>query len=179
MRAREMHPLCCIALDCPGAGGDRSPETPQVGSDGNAGGGAADVGVAGLLYKWTNYGKGWRSRWFSLRNGVLSYSKIRGREGPPPPVPADVRLIGDASARFSRADPAGRQPQKPVGVVYLKVRRSQPQKTTKFINKIRFFFFFLPFSPFFIQRKKGIESHQIRIRSLFGGLEYFSKCGSD
>ncbi|XP_073102945.1 oxysterol-binding protein-related protein 2A isoform X1 [Elaeis guineensis] len=131
MRAREMHPLCCIALDCPGAGGDRSPETPQLGSDSNAGGGAAaaDVSVAGLLYKWTNYGKGWRSRWFSLRNGVLSYSKIRGREGPPPPVPADVRLIGDASARFSRADPAGRQPQKPVGVVYLKISSFRESKS--------------------------------------------------
>ncbi|KAK1411345.1 hypothetical protein QVD17_37893 [Tagetes erecta] len=32
---------------------------------------------SGVLYKWTSYSKGWRLRWFELRNdGRLSYSKI-------------------------------------------------------------------------------------------------------
>lgn len=35
------------------------------------------VGVARLLYKWTNYGEGWWSRLFTLCGGVLSYSKFR------------------------------------------------------------------------------------------------------
>ncbi|XWS63757.1 hypothetical protein CRYUN_Cryun06bG0129300 [Craigia yunnanensis] len=33
-------------------------------------------GVAGILYKWVNYGRGWRSRWFVLEDGVLSYYKV-------------------------------------------------------------------------------------------------------
>ncbi|XP_057469398.1 oxysterol-binding protein-related protein 1A-like isoform X2 [Actinidia eriantha] len=35
-------------------------------------------GISGILYKWVNYGKGWRPRWFVLRDGVLSYYKIHG-----------------------------------------------------------------------------------------------------
>lgn len=35
-------------------------------------------GVSGILYKWVNYGKGWRRRWFVLQDGVLSYYKIHG-----------------------------------------------------------------------------------------------------
>ncbi|KAL9842589.1 Oxysterol-binding protein-related protein 1A [Arabidopsis thaliana] len=34
--------------------------------------------IAGILYKWVNYGKGWRPRWFVLQDGVLSYYKIKG-----------------------------------------------------------------------------------------------------
>ncbi|XP_044510615.1 oxysterol-binding protein-related protein 1C-like isoform X2 [Mangifera indica] len=37
-------------------------------------------GIAGVLYKWVNYGKGWRPRWFVLQDGVLSYYKIHGRD---------------------------------------------------------------------------------------------------
>ncbi|KAI4372455.1 hypothetical protein MLD38_010682 [Melastoma candidum] len=33
--------------------------------------------VAGVLCKWTNYGKGWRWRWFLFKDDVLYYSKIR------------------------------------------------------------------------------------------------------
>ncbi|BHF84629.1 Pleckstrin y domain-containing A member 8 [Sparganum proliferum] len=29
--------------------------------------------MEGLLYKWTNYINGWQPRYFSLRDGVLSY----------------------------------------------------------------------------------------------------------
>ncbi|KAG9129304.1 hypothetical protein Leryth_015694 [Lithospermum erythrorhizon] len=35
--------------------------------------------ISGILYKWVNYGKGWRPRWFVLQDGVLSYYKIHGR----------------------------------------------------------------------------------------------------
>ncbi|KAL0391713.1 UNVERIFIED_CONTAM: Oxysterol-binding protein-related protein 1C [Sesamum radiatum] len=35
-------------------------------------------GISGILYKWVNYGKGWRPRWFVLQDGVLSYYKIHG-----------------------------------------------------------------------------------------------------
>jgi hypothetical protein len=29
--------------------------------------------LKGYLSKWTNYKSGWRTRWFVLENGVLSY----------------------------------------------------------------------------------------------------------
>lgn len=35
-------------------------------------------GISGILYKWVNYGRGWRPRWFVLQDGVLSYFKIHG-----------------------------------------------------------------------------------------------------
>lgn len=34
--------------------------------------GAVSGGLAGILYKWVNYGKGWRSRWFMLKDGTCS-----------------------------------------------------------------------------------------------------------
>lgn len=68
-----MHPLCCITLESGGIG-DQSPEasslsrtrslpasmaTMSVGSDGNAGRPTgSEATVAGVLHKWTNYGKG-------------------------------------------------------------------------------------------------------------------------
>ncbi|XP_009401674.2 oxysterol-binding protein-related protein 1B-like isoform X2 [Musa acuminata AAA Group] len=126
MRAREMpHPLCCISIDCPGLGA-RSPEpdNPTPDPDG-AGEGPSSAAVAGILCKWTNIGKGWRYRWFSLQSGVLSYSKIR--RGDPPLVPegsGGVRLIGRTAALFSQAAAASatacRKPRKPVRVVHLK-----------------------------------------------------------
>ncbi|KAI0499789.1 hypothetical protein KFK09_017997 [Dendrobium nobile] len=139
MQRKEMHPLCCISIDCPGIG-DRSPEPEERetapeergGAEGNAGGeGESDVSVAGVLYKWTNFGKGWRSRWFTLRNGVLAYSKIRRREERLY-VGDHVRVIGAASARLSRAmeDGAeGRRLKNPVGVVYLKIASFRESKS--------------------------------------------------
>ncbi|CAK7328549.1 unnamed protein product [Dovyalis caffra] len=35
-------------------------------------------GISGILQKWVNYGRGWRSRFFLLNDGVLSYYKING-----------------------------------------------------------------------------------------------------
>lgn len=121
MRVREMHPLCCITLESPEIG-DQSPEPTLLrtgsavvysGSDANAGG--SDVaGVAGILYKWTNYHKGWRSRWFTLRNGILSYSKNRR---PDHLAGDDIRLIGNLPA----GNPSRRKHGKSVGIVHLKV----------------------------------------------------------
>ncbi|GAB4857055.1 Oxysterol-binding protein- protein 2A [Ancistrocladus abbreviatus] len=128
MRVKEMHPLCCISLDSPVIG-DQSPaatlsrngsvkgwppvSTVAGGSDGNAGRPVpgSEASVAGVLYKWTNYGKGWRSRWFLLRNGVLCYSKIRLPENLDSlPSGDEVRFIGDvSSARLSRMDSCGRR----------------------------------------------------------------------
>nr|XP_009401674.1 PREDICTED: oxysterol-binding protein-related protein 1B-like isoform X2 [Musa acuminata subsp. malaccensis] len=126
MRAREMpHPLCCISIDCPGLGArSPAPDNPTPDPDG-AGEGPSSAAVAGILCKWTNIGKGWRYRWFSLQSGVLSYSKIR--RGDPPLVPegsGGVRLIGRTAALFSQAAAASatacRKPRKPVRVVHLK-----------------------------------------------------------
>lgn len=115
MRVKEMHPLCCISLESPGIG-SHSPEPdaaalsrtrslPACGSDRICRRGS-EATVAGVLYKWTNYGKGWRSRWFLLRNGVLSYAKIRSPENLNLFSPIDdVRLIGDVTAnRLARMD---------------------------------------------------------------------------
>ncbi|XP_072970248.1 oxysterol-binding protein-related protein 2A-like isoform X3 [Typha angustifolia] len=126
MPAREMHPLCCIALDCHGVGWrspeqEARPEMPPAPANGG------DVSVAGVLYKWTNYGRGWRSRWFCLRNGVISYSKIR-RIAPAPEGPAtgDVRIIGGASSRLVGG---GRRSPEPNGVVRLKVSAFRESKS--------------------------------------------------
>ncbi|KAF5478466.1 hypothetical protein F2P56_005025 [Juglans regia] len=139
MRVRELHPLCCISLESPcGSLGDQSAEATASslsrarslpaslalipgGSDGNAG--RSEATVAGVLYKWTNYGKGWRSRWFLLRNGVLSYAKIRRPENLNllTPTTDDVKLIGEISTnRLSRMDSGRRKHQKTVGIVHLK-----------------------------------------------------------
>ncbi|XP_068306045.1 oxysterol-binding protein-related protein 2A-like isoform X2 [Pyrus communis] len=150
MRVKEMHPLCCITLESAGLG-DQSPDMPlsrtrslpaslaaaQVGSDGNAAVGASgsEATVAGVLHKWTNYSKGWRSRWFLLRNGVLSYAKIRRPETLSLLTPNDdVRLIGEISThRLSRMDSGtGRRSNKPpknVGIVHLKISSFRESKS--------------------------------------------------
>ncbi|XP_010510258.1 PREDICTED: oxysterol-binding protein-related protein 1A isoform X1 [Camelina sativa] len=86
--------------------------------------------ISGILYKWVNYGKGWRRRWFVLQDGVLSYYKIHGpdkivvvRE-----TEKGSRVIGDESTRMiSRnnrhaGSSANHQlRRKPFGEVHLKV----------------------------------------------------------
>uniref|UniRef100_A0A1J3FDV1 Oxysterol-binding protein-related protein 1A n=4 Tax=Noccaea caerulescens TaxID=107243 RepID=A0A1J3FDV1_NOCCA len=82
--------------------------------------------IAGILYKWVNYGKGWRPRWFVLQDGVLSYYKVHGpdkilvsRE-----TEKGSKVIGDESTRMiSRNNRhATHQPRrKPFGEVHLKV----------------------------------------------------------
>lgn len=153
MRAREMHPLCCISLESAGeghqspvAGRDFHATVSGGGSDCNAGSDCGGDGgsVAGVLYKWTNYGKGWRSRWFLLRNGVLSYSKIRWPDNLSLVSPAeDVRVIGDDScARLLRLDSSGsrRRCHKSGGnggIVHLKISSFRESKS----DERRFYIF--------------------------------------
>ena len=128
MRVKEMHPLCCISLENFSGGiGDQSPEEasslsrsrslpvslPAFSNNNSLQVSGSVTRVAGVLYKWTNYGKGWRSRWFVLRDGVLSYSKI-GLLSPDD----DVRLIGQISTNRL---PRGKR-QKTGGIVHLKVK---------------------------------------------------------
>ncbi|KAL8216747.1 hypothetical protein R6Q57_023584 [Mikania cordata] len=142
MRVKEMYPLCCISLESSAIGdNDGSPEpvtalsracsVADMRSDVNAGGwpssgsdsGTGSSSFAGVLYKWTNYGKGWRSRWFVLRNGVVSYSKITWPENLA--SSDEVRFIGDVSSgRLKRLNSCGtrrNKPQKTVGAVHLKI----------------------------------------------------------
>ncbi|KAL0357835.1 UNVERIFIED_CONTAM: Oxysterol-binding protein-related protein 1D [Sesamum calycinum] len=87
----------------------------------NGGGGGSDLhadkceendevkSVAGILYKWVNYGKGWRERWFVLEDGVLSYYKVHG---PDKIVVSSVRekgvrVIGEESWRYMRKGSSG------------------------------------------------------------------------
>ncbi|KAM0887574.1 hypothetical protein ACQ4PT_028926 [Festuca glaucescens] len=125
MRAREMHPLCCLAADyCPGAGAEPDASPPPAAPAAN---GAA---VAGVLSKWTNIGRGWRPRWFAIRGGVLAYWKIRRRvaaaedttssPSTDASAAAGARLIGGAACG------AGEQP---IGFVHLKISSFSESKS--------------------------------------------------
>ncbi|KAG0597632.1 hypothetical protein M758_12G010100 [Ceratodon purpureus] len=67
-------------------------------------GGALTNNVAGILYKWVNYGKGWRPRWFALKEGVFSYYKVHGHDK----VTVNdnrfknFRIIGEEAQRFMK-----------------------------------------------------------------------------
>ncbi|XP_071736436.1 oxysterol-binding protein-related protein 1D [Rutidosis leptorrhynchoides] len=94
--------------------------------------------VAGILYKWVNYGKGWRSRWFTLEDGVLSYYKTHG---PDKIVLNSVRdkgfkVIGDESVRYMRKcsngsshGRFGSKQWKPYGEIHLKVSSVRASKS--------------------------------------------------
>ncbi|KAJ0971624.1 hypothetical protein J5N97_019583 [Dioscorea zingiberensis] len=83
-------------------------------------------GIAGVLQKWVNYGKGWRPRWFVLQDGVLSYYKIHG----PDRIEVNLvtekgsKVIGEESSRRMSRRRNGQLRQlrpKPIGEVHLKV----------------------------------------------------------
>uniref|UniRef100_A0A1J3K595 Oxysterol-binding protein-related protein 1C n=1 Tax=Noccaea caerulescens TaxID=107243 RepID=A0A1J3K595_NOCCA len=87
-------------------------------------------GIAGILHKWVNYGRGWRPRWFVLQDGVLSYYKIHGRDKifVSPETEKGSKVIGEESARMiSRHHKHGvsggscQLHRKPFGEVHLKV----------------------------------------------------------
>ncbi|KAF8086360.1 hypothetical protein N665_0628s0011 [Sinapis alba] len=101
-------------------------------------------GVAGIMYKWVNYGKGWRARWFELEDGVLSYYKIHGPDKivMNPAREKGVRVIGEDSVRFIRKASCGSsnklgagaasavtRPCKPFGEVHLKVSSIRASKS--------------------------------------------------
>ncbi|PON42319.1 Oxysterol-binding protein [Parasponia andersonii] len=94
--------------------------------------------VAGILYKWVNYGKGWRSRWFVLEDGVLSYYKVHGPDKilMSPAREKGVRVIGEDSLRYMRKanwsgnrHGASARPCKPFGEVHLKVSSIRASKS--------------------------------------------------
>ncbi|KAL2231957.1 UNVERIFIED_CONTAM: Oxysterol-binding protein-related protein 1C [Sesamum indicum] len=94
-------------------------------------------GISGILYKWVNYGKGWRQRWFVLQDGVLSYYKIRGPDGivVNQETEKGSRVIGEESMRRimrqhsnhhhnhhrSGSGLSSPNSRKPIGEVHLKV----------------------------------------------------------
>ncbi|KAE8665026.1 Oxysterol-binding protein-related protein 1C [Hibiscus syriacus] len=95
-------------------------------------------GVAGILYKWVNYGKGWKSRWFVLEDGVLSYFKIHGPDKIliSPSREKNVRVIGEDSVRYMRKanwsnDRLNSVPTqcKPFGEIHLKVSSIRASKS--------------------------------------------------
>ncbi|KAK1313648.1 Oxysterol-binding protein-related protein 1D [Acorus calamus] len=97
----------------------------------------ANAVVAGVLYKWVNYGKGWRPRWFVIEGGVLSYYKIRGPDGISVGAVNEkvgFRVIGEGSLRRVRRCGAGDGSSsgrrwKPFGEVHLKVSSIRASKT--------------------------------------------------
>ncbi|KAL9274566.1 Oxysterol-binding protein-related protein [Drosera capensis] len=145
-----MHPFCCIS-----AISDQSslPNQTQNGHDidtrmmsslgevamGNSGVDQREMvrindiignGISGVLYKWVNYGKGWRPRWFVLHDGVLSYYKIHGPDKIVVSVETErgCKVIGEESVRrigksrrSSNVSETAAMRRKPFGEIHLKV----------------------------------------------------------
>ncbi|PKA66104.1 Oxysterol-binding protein-related protein 1D [Apostasia shenzhenica] len=96
--------------------------------------------VAGILYKWVNYGRGWRSRWFVLEDGVLSYYKVHGPDKISIGLACEagaVRLIGEYSLRRVRRElrtveltvQGSAKQWKPFGEIHLKVSSIRASKS--------------------------------------------------
>ncbi|XP_037482390.1 oxysterol-binding protein-related protein 1C-like, partial [Triticum dicoccoides] len=105
-------------------------EAPQE----EAGHGDTGSGISGVLYKWVNYGRGWRPRWFALSDGVLSYYKIHGPDRIDLSRDTDrgAKVIGEdslrrlarpssASAPHSNGHGHHQTPRKPLSEIHLKV----------------------------------------------------------
>ncbi|KAL6983803.1 Oxysterol-binding protein-related protein 1D [Sarracenia purpurea var. burkii] len=102
------------------------------------GNGGGNGSVAGILYKWVNYGKGWRSRWFLLEDGVLSYYKIHGPDkiAMSPSREKGLKVIGVESLRHvkktnwssNRLGSSTKQ-WKPFGEIHLKVSSVRASKS--------------------------------------------------
>ncbi|XP_027334223.1 oxysterol-binding protein-related protein 1D isoform X2 [Abrus precatorius] len=121
---------------------EEEPRDSKVFAGGNGGGVAGSV--AGILYKWVNYGKGWRSRWFVLEDGVLSYYKIHGPDKilMSPARDWSVRVIGEESSKYvkkanwnlNRVSAGGggnnnTKQCKPFGEIHLKVSSVRSSKS--------------------------------------------------
>ncbi|CAA0818378.1 Oxysterol-binding protein-related protein 1D [Striga hermonthica] len=101
--------------------------------------------VAGILYKWVNYGKGWRVRWFVLEDGVLSYYKVHGPDKIAVSLAKEkeFRVIGEESWRYMKKgsivnysgngfvgnDFGSEKQWKPFGEVHLKVSSVRVSKS--------------------------------------------------
>ncbi|CAN4084352.1 unnamed protein product [Withania somnifera] len=72
-----MHPSRATVLDSEFSGGEEFHSARMNDSSNSTN--ALTNDISGILYKWVNYGRGWRPRWFVLRDGMLSYYKINGR----------------------------------------------------------------------------------------------------
>ncbi|KAJ8562143.1 hypothetical protein K7X08_011434 [Anisodus acutangulus] len=86
----------------------------------------ASNGISGILYKWVNYGRGWRPRWFVLHGGVLSYYKIHGRHKIVTNLDTEKgsMIVGEKSFRRINTSPmtSGKSNRrKPFGEIHLKV----------------------------------------------------------
>jgi hypothetical protein len=84
---------------------------------------AADCSVAGILYKWVNMARGWRPRWFILKNGILSYYKVHG---PDKITLSDAKhktsqIIGGESEKLLKSQRSIPRPSKAFGELHLQV----------------------------------------------------------
>ncbi|XP_010246724.1 PREDICTED: oxysterol-binding protein-related protein 1C-like isoform X2 [Nelumbo nucifera] len=90
-------------------------------------------GISGILYKWVNYGKGWRPRWFVLQDGVLSYYKIHGPDkiNVNQETEKGIRIIGEESMRRVCRPRHGKAQlqRKPFGEIHLKVSSIRESKS--------------------------------------------------
>ncbi|XP_044475356.1 oxysterol-binding protein-related protein 1C-like isoform X2 [Mangifera indica] len=97
-------------------------------------------GIAGVLYKWVNYGKGWRPRWFVLQDGVLSYYKIHGPDKivVSQETEKGCKIIGEESMRRiskgcnkyeTAASHQNHFNRKPFGEIHLKVSTIRESKS--------------------------------------------------
>ncbi|CAD6270171.1 unnamed protein product [Miscanthus lutarioriparius] len=137
-----MNPLCCIAPVSLEHAADQLHEHPTrilAGAPPPTPAPQQDA-VAGVLHKWVNYGKGWRSRWFVLEDGVLSYYKLRGLGGAggagagevaASSAAAAARVIGDGSALQQAQEVASGAGKlwKPFGEIHLKVSSIRASKS--------------------------------------------------
>ena len=122
-----MNPLCCIAPVSLEHAADhlqhhQPPPRILAAAPAPAPPPPQPAAVAGVLHKWVNYGKGWRSRYFVLEDGVLSYYKLRGAGEAA--AFAAARVIGEGSAlRRAREEAAAvGKLWRPFGEIHLKVR---------------------------------------------------------
>ncbi|KAK4762574.1 hypothetical protein SAY86_008342 [Trapa natans] len=111
-------------LDKPPVPSNADDAVGEVGRDGKVFGGTCGC-PGGILYKWVNYGKGWRARWFMLEEGVLSYYKVHGPDKivMSPVTEKSIRVIGEESLKYVRKANwmiIGRKQCKPIGEVHLK-----------------------------------------------------------
>ncbi|GMH10482.1 hypothetical protein Nepgr_012323 [Nepenthes gracilis] len=93
-------------------------------------------GICGILYKWVNYGSGWRPRWFFLHDGVLSFYKVHGPNKIiiSHEVERGAKVIGEESfrrmsSRRGSSTPSPTRLRKPAGEIHLKISTIRESKS--------------------------------------------------